>query len=444
MSENEKWFAIFRAGNYGEKGDWPVSRLQKVASNYDPDRVGRAALQVEHDNAAKPVFGFIEELKVVGDTLWAKPKELVESFVQMVRDKKFRGVSAQFNKAFDYLCHVAFLIESDPHVEGLPEATFSKLHGVDAVSFDISKVFAFSEPEPGDAGSGEGTAKTVKRLTEEITEKMSATISEMIAKEVAALVDSEITKAAGDALWRSRGADSNGYPLPPISKEIANKVRAAVEKIAGEAGQEALKAFQASFSKRRGDTQINKKKETDKMKKQAVDFSADEKRAIMSKVYDRNKAVFEKEKCGKEAFLKYGIFQPSWADEVGFDKGAVNFAASSRADASGVAGGSSGDLAEFARSHDKQEEIESQRRAGFWLKNREAFEGAGVTREQFVKHGKVPAGYEEEMMNAASAVSFSDEDRGVFFDQYAKELGSVLTRESFIKHGAIPAGWNRQ
>ena len=497
------WFAFFRAGDYGPKGNWPASRLAKIVENYDPERAGIATLQIEHNNEGKPVFGFVDAVKLVGDTLWAKPREVVAGLVEMVRDRQFKGVSAQFNKKLDYLCHVAFLPESEPEVDGLPYPAFSKVHAGETETFCVTGFVNFSTEEPVEA-TGESAGEGVKRLTEEILSEIETEIAGQIGEITSAAIKREIKDAVSAALREGEmEVGPDGYlkeVKPSAEKQIRERIKAAVGKLTAEGMKAALKAFNANFSKgenaggepeprrarvrtasfsaedamayydenlklfagynwKRADferlakgnklggamveqiadfakrRQGNKTaKETGKMK--AASFSNEEKKEIMGAYYDMFASAFAQKSCSKDTFLRFGLFDGSMAEAVGFAREGGNVANFAGGGAAGS--GAQGSPDKYERLVDERARDE-KRKEGYWLANEEYLRSTGLTKEAWIKHGAMPKGAYDEP--EPEPESFSKEDLGAYWDAHsATFVGAGCSRESFIKHGKLSKG----
>ena len=115
------WFEIFKVGTHtsseGDTREWTLKDLEKIASLYDPAN-HEAPIVIGHPEHDSPAYGWIEALKVEGDRLLAKPKQLVEDFKEWVRDGRYKKVSCALYPDFT-LRHVGFLGAIPPAVKGL-------------------------------------------------------------------------------------------------------------------------------------------------------------------------------------------------------------------------------------------------------------------------------------------------------------------------------------
>ncbi len=131
-----KPFEIFRSGTHQPmKGDaiaFSDSDLASIAAAYDPAK-HHAPIVVGHPKIDAPAYGWIESLAVKGDRLVATPSGVDTAFADLVRDGKFKKVSAAFfppdgpnnpTPGQLHLRHVGFLGAQPPAVKGLKPIEF--------------------------------------------------------------------------------------------------------------------------------------------------------------------------------------------------------------------------------------------------------------------------------------------------------------------------------
>jgi hypothetical protein len=139
------WVEIFRAGDYGEKGNFSADDLDRVVSSYDPTN-HEAPACIGHPADDKPAYGWVDSLMRQGKTLLAKFREVDPGFESLVKDGKFKKRSAAFYLGDDGnisgLRHVAFLGAQPPEVKGLKNLNFNDDKGRTFKSVD------FDEEEP--------------------------------------------------------------------------------------------------------------------------------------------------------------------------------------------------------------------------------------------------------------------------------------------------------
>lgn len=128
---------IFRAGrhtaNSGVTLDFSDAQLLDAAAVYDPG-VHEAPLVVGHPQVNAPAYGWVSGLSYADEGLSAHPAQVDPEFAEMVRNGRFKKVSASFylpdapanpKPGHLYLRHVGFLGAAAPAVKGLKQAEFS-------------------------------------------------------------------------------------------------------------------------------------------------------------------------------------------------------------------------------------------------------------------------------------------------------------------------------
>lgn len=145
---------IFRAGRHtamsGATLDFSDASLADAAAAYDP-AVHEAPIVVGHPQTDAPAYGWVSALSYNESGLSAHPSQVDSGFAEMVRNGRFKKVSASFYLADSpanpkpghlYLRHVGFLGAQPPAVKGLKQAEFA---GDDAGVFEIE--FAESDED---------------------------------------------------------------------------------------------------------------------------------------------------------------------------------------------------------------------------------------------------------------------------------------------------------
>jgi hypothetical protein len=133
-----KAFEIFRSGkhtpNQGTALTFSDADLSAIAAGYDKN-LHHAPIVVGHPGQDHPAYGWIDGLAVKGDRLVAKPADIDASFSELVKEGKFRKVSAAFYRPDSpnnprpgayYLRHVGFLGAAAPAVKGLKPVEFAE------------------------------------------------------------------------------------------------------------------------------------------------------------------------------------------------------------------------------------------------------------------------------------------------------------------------------
>lgn len=123
--------AAFRAGTHTDMNGTPVTisaaDLAASARAYDPSR-WKAPIVIGHPKVEDPAFVWVEKAEARGDELRVTPQEVDASFAELVRDGRYRNVSASFWKpdapsnptpgVWGHK-HVGFLGAVPPAVKGL-------------------------------------------------------------------------------------------------------------------------------------------------------------------------------------------------------------------------------------------------------------------------------------------------------------------------------------
>ena len=120
------WFEIFKVGKHTDSGghtkEWTLKDLEEIASSYNSEE-HEAPIVIGHPEMDSPAYGWIEALRVEGEKLLAKPKQLVDQFKDWVRKGLYKKVSIALYPDLT-LRHVGFLGGMAPAVKGLKQAAF--------------------------------------------------------------------------------------------------------------------------------------------------------------------------------------------------------------------------------------------------------------------------------------------------------------------------------
>ena len=147
-----QWIEIFRAGDYGDRGDWPVESLRKVVRNFAPE-TWRPPAVLGHPEHDSPAFGWVRQLKEEGGRLLARFQDVHPALEALVSEGRYPNRSAAFylnpQGNGPVLRHVGFLGAQPPEVKGLA-----------AVGFGEEAFVAF---EPPSAASGPALRDPMRR-----------------------------------------------------------------------------------------------------------------------------------------------------------------------------------------------------------------------------------------------------------------------------------------
>jgi len=133
-----KAIEIFKPGKHtamsGDQVEFSEGRLQEAAKAYDP-ALHEAPIVVGHPRTDQPAYGWVESLAFAEGSLQAKPRQVDERFAELIRQGRFKKVSASFYRPDSkanpkpgvyYLRHVGFLGAQPPAVKGLRQVEFSE------------------------------------------------------------------------------------------------------------------------------------------------------------------------------------------------------------------------------------------------------------------------------------------------------------------------------
>ncbi len=133
-----KPFEIFRTGTHtsanGITKDYSVEDLEQIANTYNNSE-HEAPIVIGHPKSNAPAFGWIEKIFVKGDRLFAQAKNLVNEFIEAVKEKKFLKRSISLTKD-GLLNHVGFLGATVPAVKGLADVEFNEEDELTEFEFD--------------------------------------------------------------------------------------------------------------------------------------------------------------------------------------------------------------------------------------------------------------------------------------------------------------------
>jgi hypothetical protein len=125
------WIEVFKGGTHtdsaGNKREWTANDLKTIVSKYNDqseEDKHEAPVVIGHPETDSPAYGWVEQLKVEGEKILAKVKDLTPEFVEWVKKGlyKKRSISLYPNLL---LKHVGFLGGVPPAVKGLADPAFN-------------------------------------------------------------------------------------------------------------------------------------------------------------------------------------------------------------------------------------------------------------------------------------------------------------------------------
>ena len=150
LSEKEKimpdfkgfddWIPIFKGGeqrdNQGRLHDGDAL-IDKAISMFGLNQ-HEAPIVIGHPKNNDPAFGWVKDLKKIGNVLYAKFKDVVPEFENLVKRGLFKKRSASFYPDGS-IRHVGFLGAIPPAVKGLADLKFAEGEKIMNFEFDESK-----------------------------------------------------------------------------------------------------------------------------------------------------------------------------------------------------------------------------------------------------------------------------------------------------------------
>lgn len=167
------WIQVFRTGRHtdasGDEREWGKGDLDRIVSSYNPQR-HEAPVVIGHPEDSAPAFGWVEALKREGEILYAKLKDLVPEFVDMVRRGLYKKRSIALYPDLT-LRHVGFLGAMPPAIKGLEDVRFQERGKVTICFSDISDTFVSNSFGTNDTSKGGLKMSNVKDLEREIEKR---------------------------------------------------------------------------------------------------------------------------------------------------------------------------------------------------------------------------------------------------------------------------------
>jgi len=147
---------IFRAGEHtamsGATAAFSEDQISEMAEVYDP-ALHEAPIVIGHPKTDGPAYGWVDSLFADTGDLIASPKQVEPQFAEMVRDGRFKKISASFYTPLSpnnpvpgkhYLKHVGFLGAQPPAVKGLKQAEFAEDDDALVIELEFSDALSVS------------------------------------------------------------------------------------------------------------------------------------------------------------------------------------------------------------------------------------------------------------------------------------------------------------
>lgn len=123
-----KWCEIFKTGKHtdsaGVEKEWTLEDLNTIVSNFqtvNPD----VPICCGHVKSNSPAYGWVDNLRIEGDKLYASFKDVQNEFKEAVNKGLFRTRSISLSPEL-ILRHVAFLGAMPPAIKGMEQFCFNE------------------------------------------------------------------------------------------------------------------------------------------------------------------------------------------------------------------------------------------------------------------------------------------------------------------------------
>jgi len=145
----EGWVEIFRTGEHtdsaGNIKKWTEEDLDQITARYNPAE-HEAPVVIGHPVGNAPAFGWVEAVRREGQFLYAKFKNLVPEFVDMVKKGLFKKRSMSVYQD-GTLRHIGFLGAMPPAVKGLADIKFEAEKKAITIEFEQKRCRHLNEDD---------------------------------------------------------------------------------------------------------------------------------------------------------------------------------------------------------------------------------------------------------------------------------------------------------
>jgi regulator of replication initiation timing len=174
------WIEVFKTGKHtssnGVTKEWTDKDLQKIAETYNAQTERKAPLVIGHPAHDDPAFGWVDELKVAKDKLFAFVSDINQSVKDAVNRKEYQNVSIAL-WANGLLRHIGLLGAAAPAVPGLTPVAFA-----DDQQFDefASPFLMFQEGETFSKDDRSALFNWISRLRKSLTNLGGKEVAETV------------------------------------------------------------------------------------------------------------------------------------------------------------------------------------------------------------------------------------------------------------------------
>lgn len=259
-SIDEGWFDIARPGKWhgsqgGQEAEIDVSRedLVQMAADYSP-AIQEAPVTIDHEHWG-PAHGWINELRMTGEVLQARLKQVSTELRQALKSGKYRSRSVEIYKPHTstggaYLGALSFLGAKPPAVKGLRPAP---------QLFTEGAVNSLAWREPGENPSTQPEEEKQMGMDEkQVTELAESAAKKSVKETLKEFFGGGKEPALELAEARSSLAESQARVTELSGKLAAEKARAdaAEAKLAAQAQTQELAEYKAGLDKAKAESRI--------------------------------------------------------------------------------------------------------------------------------------------------------------------------------------------
>ena len=152
---SNRWLEIFKTGTHtdsqGVAKEWTLTELESIVENFSPNSFS-VPVTIGHDvDDASPAYGWVSELKIIGQSLYCQVKHLTDLFLALFNARQIpnRSVSIGMTEQGPALLHLAFLGAIPPAISDLkPVLSFSRVN--EKLNYRISTMPINQTPMPSD------------------------------------------------------------------------------------------------------------------------------------------------------------------------------------------------------------------------------------------------------------------------------------------------------
>ncbi len=136
----DEWDLVFRTGQHtdssGKTHNWTTADLDKIVNSFNP-AYHEPPLVIGHPSDNAPAFGWVSDIKRVGDGLYLQYKDVAAEFKDWASKKLFKKKSIAVYPDGS-LRHIGYLGGMPPAIKGLPDFAFNDGDKGTAITYEYS------------------------------------------------------------------------------------------------------------------------------------------------------------------------------------------------------------------------------------------------------------------------------------------------------------------